>query len=198
MVSPFLADVVLKALDLVGAAEALADAEMPLELVLDVVAVAVVPRVDVAVLPEAVTTEVMVEPGAEVVLTAESDAVVLKVNVTPDTIKGAVSDKIAVGIALDIPIYASVECKKKLRAAEAAAEACARFTYVVKPIEVCITFPLVMTEATGNSIGNEVVAAPSPASVSDGVGGRNTKGSLMSPVAEVMVAALTVVGKVKV
>jgi len=43
----------------------------------------------------------------------------------------------------------------------------------VKPIEVCTTVPLVITEATGNSIGNEVVGAPGPARVTDSEGGTN-------------------------
>lgn len=43
----------------------------------------------------------------------------------------------------------------------------------MKPIEVCTTFPLVMTEATGNSMGNELIAAPDPARVRDSVEGMN-------------------------
>lgn len=41
----------------------------------------------------------------------------------------------------------------------------------MKPIEVCTSLPLEMTDATGNSIGSEVVAAPGPVSVRDRVGG---------------------------
>lgn len=104
MASTFLIDAVLTVPDPVGAVVALAKAEGPSEWVLDVIAVAPGLRVDVKVPPGTVATNVMVEPGIVVVLTAGG--------VTPDTIKGAVSDKIAVGTTLDTPVNNSLDCKK--------------------------------------------------------------------------------------
>jgi hypothetical protein len=173
MASPFLTNVVLEAPDPFGAAVAVAltDAELLSKPFGDVVATAFVPSVDVEVAPGTVTTEAMIESGVEVALTADDIAVVTNVGVTLGVDKGAVSDKIAVGTMLDVPVLASVECRNWLRAAEAVAETAPGFAYVMKPIEVCMTFPLVKTEATGNSMGNGAVGAPGPSSVRDTVGG---------------------------
>ncbi len=70
-----------------------------------------------------------------------------------------------------LPARHRPECRNWLRAAEAAAETAPGFAYVMKPIEVCMTFPLVKTEATGNSMGNGAVGAPDPSSVRDTIGG---------------------------
>lgn len=173
MASPFSTNVVLEAPDPFGAAVALAlaDAELLSKPLVDVAATALVPSVDVEVPPGTVTIEVMIEFGVEVALTADGIAVVTNVGVALGVDKGAVSDKIAVGTTLDVPVLASVERRKLLRAADAAAETAAGFGYVVNPIEVCMTFPLVKTEATGNSMGNGAVGAPGPFNVRDTVGG---------------------------
>lgn len=114
MASPFLIDVFLQDPDPVGVAVALvlADTKLLSELVFEVVAMAFVPRVDVEVLPETVTMEVMNASGVAVVRTAAGDAVVPRVDVALGIVKDVVSDKIAVGTSVFIPVLPPLICEK--------------------------------------------------------------------------------------
>lgn len=110
MASPFLIDVLLEDADPIGSAVALvlADAELLSELVFGVITIAFVPRVDVEVLPKMVTSEVMIALGVKVVPTAEGNAVARRVDVALGIVKGALSDKIAIGTSVFIRVVPSV------------------------------------------------------------------------------------------
>lgn len=104
----FFIDVFLTLEDLVGAALVAAEVEASSELVLELVEVALVPGTVVEVPPAVVTVEATVDSENVDVLRAEGDAVETSVDITPGTLKGAVSDRIAVGTELEI----SRECWK--------------------------------------------------------------------------------------